>query len=160
MEDSLQDKSKGDGLDVSPKRDTAGDLKQQAGDLAEQAKARAVDAAQSGQSAAADQLEHLAQGVRRSMDNFEGESAWLKSGLGTAAENLERFSTTLRDRDIHDLLQDAEAVARRHPVMFAAACAASGFAIMRFLKSSRQDGVRDSGSASRTGHYPGDTAVH
>lgn len=114
----------------------AGDLKQQAGDIAEQAKAKAKETAQSGQTIAADQLEHLAQGVRRSAENFDEEQAWVRQGLSSAATSLERFSSTLRDRDLTELVHDAEDTARRHPVMFATACAVAGFALVRFLKSS------------------------
>jgi hypothetical protein len=114
----------------------AGDLKQQAGDIAEQAKAKAKETAHSGQTRAADQLEHLAQGVRRSADNFDDEQAWVRQGLSSAAASLERFSSTLRNRDLNELMHDAEDTARRHPVMFATACAVAGFALVRFLKSS------------------------
>lgn len=118
----------------------ASDLRQQAGDITEQAKAKAKEAAHSGQTMAADQLQHLAQGVRRSVENFDDDQAWVKQGLGTAAESLERFSSTLRDRDLGDLMHEAEDAARRHPVVFATACAVAGFALVRFLKSSRRDG--------------------
>lgn len=114
----------------------AGDLKQQASDIAEQAKAKAKETAHSGQTMAADQLEHLAQGVRRSADNFDDEQAWVRQGLSSAAASLERFSSTLRDRDLDELMHDAEDAARRHPVIFATACAVAGFALVRFLKSS------------------------
>lgn len=114
----------------------AGDLKQQAGDIAEQAKAKAKETAHSGQTIAADQLEHLAQGVRRSADNFDDGQAWVRQGLSSAAASLERFSSTLRDRELTEIMHDAEDTARRHPVMFATACAVAGFALVRFLKSS------------------------
>jgi hypothetical protein len=60
----------------------------------------------------------------------------VKQGLSTAADSLERFSSTLRDRDLGDLMSEAESAARRHPVVFATACAVAGFALVRFLKSS------------------------
>lgn len=114
------------------------DFKQQADEIAEQAKAKAKEVAQSGQTSAADQLDHLAEGVRRSAENFDDEQAWVRQGLSSAAERIERFSTTLRDRELGDLVQDAENAARRHPVVFAATCVVAGFALVRFLKSSRR----------------------
>ena len=127
----------------------ANDLRNQAGEITEQAKVKAKEAAHSGQTMAADQLHHLAEGVRRSVDNFDEEQAWIKQGLSTAAESLDRFSATLRERDLEDLMHDAEDTARRHPVVFATACAVAGFALVRFLKSSQSDGAgsRDSGVA-------------
>jgi hypothetical protein len=137
METSLDQTSKSDGSQTGAVgSELAKDLKQQAGEFTEQAKAKAWDAAHSGQSAAADQLQHLAQGVRRSADNFNDEQAWVKQGLSTAADSLERFSSTLRERDLGDLMSEAEGAARRHPVVFATACAVAGFALVRFLKSS------------------------
>jgi hypothetical protein len=164
METSLDQTSKpaGSQTDTTVGSGLATDLKQQAGEITEQAKAKAREAAHSGQSAAADQLEHLAQGVRRSAENFDDEQAWVKQGLSTAAESLERFSSTLRDRDLGDLMSEAEGVARRHPVVFAAACAFAGFALVRFLKSSgRHDeaysgaGIGEYGSRARYGSMSG-----
>lgn len=130
----------------------ASDLKQQASGIAEQAKAKAKETAHSGQTMAADQLQHLAQGVRRSADNFDDEQAWLKDGLSSAAESLERFSSTLRDRDLTDLMHEAEDTARRHPVIFATACAVAGFALVRFFKSSgRSTNVRGPSERQRYG---------
>jgi hypothetical protein len=132
----------------------AKDVKQQASEITEQAKAKAREAAHSGQTAAADQLEHLALGVRRSAENFDDEQAWVKQGLSTAAESLERFSSTLRERDLGDLMHDAEDAARRHPVVFATACAFAGFALVRFLKSSRRD-TSYAGGTSAGGYSTG-----
>jgi hypothetical protein len=141
METSLDQTSKTQATqgNAAVASDLASDLKHHAGEITEQAKAKAKDVAHSGQAAAADQLQHLAEGVRRSADNFDEEQAWIKQGLSTAAESLERFSSTLRDRDLGDLMHEAEDAARRHPVIFAAACAAAGFALVRFLKSSSRD---------------------
>jgi hypothetical protein len=155
METSLDQTSKSDGSQTGAVgSELAKDLKQQAGEFTEQAKAKAWDAAHSGQSAAADQLQHLAQGVRRSADNFNDEQAWVKQGLSTAADSLERFSSTLRDRDLGDLMSEAEGAARRHPVVFATACAVAGFALVRFLKSSGRHEAAYSSGVGR-GDYGG-----
>jgi hypothetical protein len=151
------------GADIN---ELADDLKQQASGITEQAKAKAKEAAHSGQAVAADQLQHLAQGVRRSAENFDDEQAWVRQGLSTAAESLERFSSTLRERDLGDLMREAETVARRHPVAFSAVCAFAGFALMRFLKSSSRDpsGYRDPTADAyrgrRDGWSPTDDRTH
>lgn len=143
----------GSGASATPGAGLTDEIKHQASGLAEQAKAKAKEAAQSGQTAAADQLEHLAQGVRRSAENFPDDQAWVKEGLSTAAESIERFSSTLRDRDLGSLLSDAEDAARRHPVVFCAACAVAGFALVRFLKSSSEHPAHHRASNSRSGAY-------
>lgn len=153
METSLDQTSNSDGSQTGAVGSgLAKDVRKQAGEIGEQAKAKAWEAAHSGQSAAADQLQHLAQGVRRSADNFDDEQAWVKQGLSTAADSLERFSSTLRDRDLGDLMSEAEGMARRHPVVFATACAVAGFALVRFLKSSGHHDAAYSGGAG-TGDY-------
>jgi hypothetical protein len=54
------------------------------------------------------------------------------------AGQLDRFSTTLRDREIGSLLEDAKQLAHRQPEMFVAGALAAGFVLGRFFKSSRQ----------------------
>ena len=123
------------------------DLKRDAGDLAEHAKARARDAARSGQTVAAEQLHDLAEGMRRSAGSWDDDRhAWVKQGIGTAAESLDRLSSTLRERDVGELAGEVEAAARRHPLVFVGACALAGFMLVRFLKSTGQPGATGVGT--------------
>jgi hypothetical protein len=118
----------------------ASDVKQQASEMTEQAKTMAREAAQSGQSLAAEQLNEFAEGVRRSAESWDdNQHVWVKQALTSAADGIERFSSTLKDRDLPSLLSDVEDTARRHPALFAAGCALAGFALVRFLKSSSRD---------------------
>jgi hypothetical protein len=145
METSMNSPSRADGPSTTETqggsqdtgRELASDIKQHATDIKEEVKGKAREAARSGQSAAADQLHQLAEGVRRSADSWDNSQyGWLKQGLSSTAESLDRFSSTLRDRDIADLAGDMEVVVRRHPALFIGACAVAGFALARFLKSS------------------------
>lgn len=129
---------------------------QQTSDLSKLAKAKAEEVAHSGQTLAADQLEHLAQGVRRSVDNFDEEQVWIKQGLSSAAQGIERWSSTLRNHDLSEIVYEAEDTARRHPVAFATACALAGFVLVRFLKSSRRDDDARGGDARIRAHQPDD----
>jgi hypothetical protein len=130
---------------------SAGDLKQEASEITEQAKTMARDAAQSGQSLAAEQLNSFADGVRRSAESWDdSQHVWVKQALTSAADGIERFSSTLKDRDLPSLLHEAEDVARRNPALFAAGCAVVGFALVRFLQSSNRDrSYARTGAASR-----------
>ncbi len=118
----------------------AGDIKQQAGEITEQAKTTAREAVQSGQSLAADQLNEFADGVRRSAETWDDtQHVWVKQALTSAADGIERFSSTLKDRDLPSLLGEVEGIARRNPALFAAGCGVVGFALVRFLQSSSRD---------------------
>jgi hypothetical protein len=130
------------------------DVKQQAGELTEQAKSMARDAVQSSQSLAAEQLNEFADGVRRSAESWDdNQHVWVKQALTSAADGIERFSSTLKERDLPSLLGDVENVARRNPALFAAGCAVVGFALVRFLKSSSRDTSYTGAAADSSGDY-------
>jgi hypothetical protein len=65
---------------------------------------------------------------------------------GQAAQGLERFSQTLRQRDLHAVVGQVEDFARRQPAVFIGSAALLGFLAARFLKSSAE---------SRQGHAEG-----
>ncbi len=163
METTANQSSKPGGASTGPQGSQAagsgiaGELKQQAGEITEQAKTMAREAAQSGQSLAADQLNEFADGVRRSAESWDDtQHVWVKQALSSAADGIERFSSTLKDRDLPSLLSEAEGVARRNPALFAAGCAVVGFALVRFLQSSNRDrSYAGTGAESRRGSQSG-----
>lgn len=60
-----------------------------------------------------------------------------------AAEQVDRFSGYLRDRDLKTFVRDTEGFARRHPDVFLGGTFVAGLVLARFLKSSsasREDG--------------------
>lgn len=57
-----------------------------------------------------------------------------------AADQLEQFSTRLRERDVKDLVSDAQQFARRRPALFIGAAFVAGATAARFLKSSADNG--------------------
>ena len=60
-----------------------------------------------------------------------------------AADGLDRLSGTLRSKDLDTLVRDAEAFARREPVLFFGAAVAAGFMALRLLKTGRPDSSID-----------------
>ena len=58
----------------------------------------------------------------------------------SAANELERLSGTLRNKDVDDMLREGQRFARRQPLAFFAAAVAAGFVAVRFLKSSESGG--------------------
>jgi hypothetical protein len=65
---------------------------------------------------------------------------------GKAADQLQQFSTRLGERDLTELMDDANRFARRRPALFVGAAFAAGVLAARFLKSS-PDGRRDARSS-------------
>jgi hypothetical protein len=91
------------------------------------------------QQTAASSLGSFAQALRKSAQEMQGDGqqAGVARIAQTAADGLERFSGTLRSKDLDSLLRDAESLARRQPVLFFGAAVAAGFLAVRFLKSSK-----------------------
>jgi hypothetical protein len=70
-----------------------------------------------------------------------------------AAEQIDRFSNQLRERDVRELIGDAQRFARRQPALFIGAAFAAGMLAARFLKSSSDASPRAYGSPSAGGAY-------
>jgi hypothetical protein len=90
------------------------------------------------QKAAATSLGQFAGALRkaaREMGDGGGEAP-VSRIVESAADGLERFSSSLRERDVDGLLRDVESFARRQPMVFFGAAIAAGFLAMRFMKAS------------------------
>lgn len=94
---------------------------------------------------ATDSLGSLARAVRdtsQPLRNNQQEA--IAQYVERAADQIERFSTRLRERDIKELFNDVQGYARRQPAVFIGAAFAAGLLAARFLKSSsesRRDGA-------------------
>ncbi len=122
-----------------------GSAVQQAGQAAkEQASAVWNDTKNSARSVLGGQQEAAASGIgqfagalrkaAREMGDG-GKQAPVSRMIESAADGLERFSGTLRDKDLDGLMRDVESFARRQPVAFFGAAIAAGFLAVRFMKS-------------------------
>jgi ElaB/YqjD/DUF883 family membrane-anchored ribosome-binding protein len=88
---------------------------------------------------ATDSLTRLAQAVRQSTQSLrDNQQGAVAQYVDRAADRIEQFSTTLRERDLNDLMRDAERFARRQPAVFIGAAFAAGVLAARFLKSSSE----------------------
>ena len=93
---------------------------------------------------ATDSINVIAGAVRGTTDHLRNEHHDVLAGyVETIANRLEQLSTSLRDKDMSDLLTDARRLARRQPALFIGASFLLGLAAARFLKSSRE---HDTGS--------------
>ena len=87
-----------------------------------------------------DSLTSLAQAVRQSTESLRSnQQPAVAQYVEKAASQLERFSDRLRDRDVKDLVQDAQQFARRQPAIFIGAAFAAGLLAARFMKSSNNN---------------------
>jgi hypothetical protein len=110
---------------------------------------------------ATDNLGSLAGAVRSMTQPLRdsGQSG-LASYVNRAADGIERWSSSLRDRDPEDALRELQQFARRNPAVFLGAAFGVGVLAARFLKSSAEDrsgvgygSMRSSRSASGTSPY-------
>jgi ElaB/YqjD/DUF883 family membrane-anchored ribosome-binding protein len=109
---------------------------------------------------ATDGIGTVAQAVRQASQQLRIEQHdTIANYIDQAANQLEQFSTRLRDKDVGELVRDAQQFARRRPALFIGSAFAIGLLGARFLKSSRDrryggDG-RNSYARSSTGYSTG-----
>ena len=121
----------------------AGDAAQAASSIGDQAKQKLTGALDGQKGAAADMVQKLADTVQRSGEQFQGQQEWIASAVGRGAAELNTLAGSLRDKDVGDLLREAQGFARRQPAMFMAAALAAGFAAARLGKVVAGDLSRD-----------------
>lgn len=87
----------------------------------------------------------VAQAVRQSTEHLRNtQHETIAQYVDEAARQLERFSNRLKDKNVGELIRDAQQVARRNPGIFIGSAFAVGLLGARFLKSSRdRDGYTD-----------------
>ena len=92
---------------------------------------------------ATDGMGSVAQAVRQTTQQLrEQRHETIARYVDEAASQLERMSQRLRDKDVGELLDDAQQFARRRPAVFIGSAFALGILGARFFKSSRE---RDTG---------------
>lgn len=117
----------------------------------------ATDAAQEAVSRQKDSMASSLGGFAGALRNAARESGPEGRGVGPiaewAAEGLERVSYALRSQDLRSMLHTAEVFARRQPVAFFFAAAATGFLATRFIKAGTEATGED---AEPQGMSPGE----
>ena len=88
---------------------------------------------------ATDGLGSVAQAVRQSTQQLrEQQHETIAQYIEQAADQLERFSTRLREKNVSELVDDAQRFARQRPAVFVGSAFALGLIGARFLKSSSE----------------------
>ena len=86
---------------------------------------------------AIDGIGSVTQAVRQSSKQLrEQEQDTLAGYVERAADQIDRLSQQLRNKDVGELLEDAQRLARRQPALFIGSAFALGLVGARFLKSS------------------------
>jgi hypothetical protein len=88
---------------------------------------------------ATDGLGTIAQAVRQTTGKLrEDQQDMVAQYVEKAADQIERLSNNLREKDVSELLADAQRLARRQPALFIGGSFAAGLLAARFLKSSNE----------------------
>jgi hypothetical protein len=105
--------------------------------VVDQMKDRAVKELSSQKGRATGELDAVAQAVRDASHRLRDEQhESVATYVEGAAAGLERLSRAIRDKDLNELLHDAQRLARRQPAWFLGGSFALGLLAARFLKSS------------------------
>jgi hypothetical protein len=127
---------------------------------------RAGDQLSTQKDRATDGIGTIAQAVRTATRELRGDKHdTLAEYVERAADQLERLSAGLKERNVGELLREAQNLARRRPVLFVGSAFALGLLGARFLKSTppghrraqplwQQTGERSSSSAAISGMTP------
>lgn len=112
---------------------------EKADDLLEAARRRGRGLLDRQKTAAVEELHSVADVMRDAARRFEEkEEGGVADVVEKAAGVVERISTTLRDRDLKDLMIEAEEALHRKPAVFLGAAAVVGFALGRFVRAGSQ----------------------
>ena len=99
---------------------------------------------------ATDGLGTVAQAVRQTTRHLrEEQHDTVARYADQAADQIERFSQRLREKDVGELLNDAQQLARRKPALFVGGAFALGLLGARFMKSSAPDGAAAYGGSTQ-----------
>jgi len=125
----------------------AGAAVEQGRHFLDSAKTQAISLVEQRKNDVAQTIGGLANSVRESGRAFEDRPQF-RTVVDGAAQGLEQFADTIRNRSVADIVNDVEAVVRRQPALVAAATLAAGFLLARFIRSSAE-GMRNVDQRSR-----------
>jgi hypothetical protein len=104
-----------------------GDVRNAAEDMLDERKERAADSVQG-----------VAHALRRTAGDLKGENEAIARYAEQAADTVERFSSTVRERRFGDMIADLDDFARRQPTLFLVGAIAAGFVTGRFLAATTE----------------------
>jgi hypothetical protein len=115
----------------------AGQARQQAGELANRGTEQVKSQLANQKHDASQRLTPIQTALRETAEQLRNQGQGSVSQYAdTAADQVERFSSYLRETDVDEIMDEARGFARRRPALFLGGAAALGFFGTRFLKSS------------------------
>jgi hypothetical protein len=118
-------------------RNKVDEAKNMAKDIAEDAKRQGHEKIESGKERAASQTEKLAGVVERAAQDLkDGELGPLSDYAGQLANGMKTFAENIRSKNLDELLNDTQQLARKNPGLFFIGSVAIGLGISRFVKAS------------------------
>lgn len=112
---------------------------QVAGQVLDTAKEQTTNRVSAGKDQVATTVDAVAEAIRQSSQGLRDQNQTAVAGYAEqAADRLGGAATYLRERDVPQLIGEAENFARRQPAVFLGAAFGLGLLAARFLKSSRQ----------------------
>jgi hypothetical protein len=143
---------------------TSAGTEHDAGSIVGRVRERAAAQINTQKDRATDGLGGVAQAVRQSTQQLRDQQHETVAGyVEQAADQIERLSRRLKEKDVGELVQDAQRLARRQPALFVGSAFALGLVGARFFKSSStrdEDrygayGYDDYGGSQYPGRYTG-----
>jgi len=109
-------------------QEIAGEARQQAKTMLDQQKGMAADA-----------LGGVADALRQTAQQLHGrDRGTMAQYAERAADQIDRFSRQLGEKDLGQIIRDAEDLGRRQPEVLIGGAVAAGFLLARFFKASRR----------------------
>lgn len=112
---------------------------------------------------AADGIGSVTQALRQSTQHLrDDQHETIAQYVERAADQIDRWCDRVREKDVTEVFDDVQQLARRRPAVFVGSAFALGLLGARFLKSSRDsDGARRSSlsSGNRRAEYRGSRAI-
>jgi hypothetical protein len=114
-------------------------VQQKAQEVAGQAQTQAKSALGTRKDQAVDQLGGVAEAFRATSNELRNQDKGaIAQYADKVADQVERVTTYLEDRDVDQLLADTETFARRQPELFLGGAFIAGLLVGRFIKSSSE----------------------
>ncbi len=118
-------------------RDAADKVAEDGRDLAGDMRDHAEAIAQTKKDEVADRVGGFAETLRGTSDDLRDRDEDTVAGLAdTAADQIDRVSRALRQKDVGAMFQEANDLARAHPALFLGGAVALGFMAGRFIRAS------------------------
>ena len=136
-------------------KEVMGQAQEKTKQVMDQAQEKAKSALTDQKSQAAEGLGSVAEAIRQTGENLrqQDQGTFVAQYADKMADQVERFSNQLRDKDVEQLFSEAQDLARRQPGIFIGGAFALGVFLARFIKSSSRRSEPSMEGYSSGGNY-------